>query len=148
MKAKFVNEAFEEKSKEQKKEDMLYPELATGNKKLEPHENYQLYKKIIVIFPHIKEIFENTYQIYPNYQIEKISKGDNAITFWLNKSGSCSIYYNNKKKLELLEKYKVSFQVPGNQEYGFSISINTTSEPRTVVGHELSPRDKYNKTVK
>ena len=143
MKAKFIYEdlkVLKGPSEEEINKQIEEIKNSIIDEKLSERENYQLYQRLIMVYPHVKTIMEDIYGIYPNYRIDSIRKDKRRISFWIVQSGSCTVYYNNIKKLEVLEKYRVMFQVPGNQEYSFSISMNTEieKEPEYGVGKKYT----------
>ena len=80
---------------------------------------YTLYETIVTIYPHIKEILEKVFKTNPRYALHSMWKHRKEITFYFYQSMSCDMVLYH----EILKKYGVSFQVPGNQDYNFSISI-------------------------
>jgi hypothetical protein len=85
---------------------------------------FQQYEMIIESKPWVKTIIEDILLIVPRYRLDKIDIEENRISMWISKFGSMGIYFRRPEEIELLLKHKVSIQVPGNQEYGFSLSIN------------------------
>ena len=85
---------------------------------------FQQYEMIIESKPWVKTIIEDILLIVPRYRLDKIDIEENRVSMWISKFGSMGIYFRRPEEIELLLKHKVSIQVPGNQEYGFSLSIN------------------------
>lgn len=87
-------------------------------------DNFKKYKEILIKYPYLKNILEDILYCNVNHQIYQIKEDNDSLSIWFNASGSLSLYFNNSEKSKLLEKYRVSIQFPGNQEYGFSVSID------------------------
>ena len=88
---------------------------------------YLIYKKLIEKHPYIEEILE-VLETSPEHRLEGINKYTRmgkALQHWhfyFSRHGS--LYFHSEiSNSELLKKHKVSIQIPGNQNYGFSISI-------------------------
>lgn len=81
-----------------------------------------LYKELINKYPYMNEIFEKHLYIAPQYALHSIWDQDHRTTFYFNQS--MSVDFGNKETSELLIRYNVSIQFPGNQDYNFSISVN------------------------
>ena len=91
--------------------------------------NFKRYEEIVSRKPYVKEIVEDILSCSPRYRIDKVDEDDKGrITLWISKSGSMTVYFTKPEEIQyglndLLLKHKVSIQVPGNQDYGFTISI-------------------------
>lgn len=83
--------------------------------------NSRAYKEIIKDFPHMEYILTNMY-VSTDYALHNIWDSQERIVFYFNQS--MALYFKNQEVIDLLLKYKTSMQVPGNQEYTFSISID------------------------
>ena len=107
------------KTKEESKLNL--DELGTPIKN-NTNQNYQVYKNIIEKFPFVKDIMA-TFYVNEKYAINNIwlDRQSDKIVFYFNQS--CA-FYSKPETLKLMEKYEVFFQVPGNTDYNFSISIN------------------------
>ena len=83
--------------------------------------NFKVYEEILVRYPYMKEIIEESFKIgSPDYSLHDISNSSKNIVFYFDRS--CGVNFKNQNKN--LSKYNVRLQVPGNAEYSFSISIN------------------------
>lgn len=94
--------------------------------KLEPikgntNHNFKVYEDIVAQYPHIKHIIEEIFKPSPEYALYDVWEQDNSFTFYFHQS--MSVYMGTGDNAEFLKKYKVSVQVPGNQDYTFSITI-------------------------
>jgi hypothetical protein len=87
-------------------------------------KNYDSYKEIISEFPVVKEILEDILGTVPQYRIIQVNHIRNRIVFYFSKYGSMQLSCRSQADLETLYNYKVSIQYPGNQDYGFSVSID------------------------
>jgi hypothetical protein len=107
------------KTKEESKLNL--EELGTPIKN-NTNQNYQVYKNIIEKFPFVKDIMA-TFYVNEKYAINDIWLDWQAdrIVFYFNQS--CA-FYSKPETLNLFKKYEIFFQVPGNTDYNFSISIN------------------------
>ena len=107
------------KTKEESKLNL--EELGTPIKN-NTNQNYKVYENIIEKFPFIKDIMTAFY-VNEKYAINNIwlDRQSDKIVFYFNQS--CT-FYSKPETLKLMEKYEVFFQVPGNTDYNFSISIN------------------------
>ena len=93
----------------------------TQTKTNDTSHNFEVYEEIIQVYPHMQSIIEDSFKVSsPEYVIQNIMDTDKRIVFYFNQS--CGISF---KKLDTdLSKYGVSFQLPGNTKYNFSISIH------------------------
>lgn len=87
-------------------------------------KNYDSYKEAVAMFPVIKEILEDILGTTPQYRIIQVNHIRNRIVFYFSKYGSMQLSCRSQADLETLYNYKVSIQYPGNQDYGFSVSID------------------------
>jgi hypothetical protein len=86
-------------------------------------KNYDAYKEAVAMFPVIKEILEDILGTTPQYRIVHMNQDHNRMTFWFSKYGSMQLSCRSQADLETLFNHKVTIQYPGNQDYGFSISM-------------------------
>jgi hypothetical protein len=86
--------------------------------------NYDLYKILVSEHPPMKLILETILKTSPENRIEQIREEKDRIVFWFSNFGSMAIYFGNKQFMDLMRLYDVYIQVPGNQTYSFSVSIN------------------------
>jgi hypothetical protein len=83
--------------------------------------NFEIYEEIIQVYPHMQGIIEDGFKVgSPEYVIRNIRDAGKYIVFYFNQS--CGISF--KRLSNDLTKYGVSFQLPGNTDYNFSISID------------------------
>ena len=94
------------------------------------------YNEIVSRKPYMKTILEDILKTTPEYRLSQIREDENRIVFWFANSGSMALYFGYAEHLKLMTKYDVYIQVPGNQTYSFSVSIN--NEP-TEISHEEEP---------
>lgn len=86
-------------------------------------KNYDSYKEAVKMFPFIKDILEDILGTTPQYRLVQLSQDHNRMTFWFSKYGSMHLSCRSEADMETLINHKVTIQYPGNQEYGFSISM-------------------------
>lgn len=87
--------------------------------------NSKIYKEIIKDFPHMEIILKGMYAS-TDYALYNICISDARIVFYFHQSMAINFYQQDF--IDLCLKYEVSMQVPGNQDYTFSISINKDDE--------------------
>ena len=90
--------------------------------------NAQLYEGIVERHPFVKTIAEDIFHIVPSYGLWQIQEDGRGVTLWCGRARSMGAYFNDQTKMDLLIDHKVSFQVPGNQDYAYSLSINYEKE--------------------
>lgn len=66
-----------------------------------------------------------------DYAINNIWDSEDRIIFYFNQS--MGFYFNTQDKVDLCMKYSVSLQMPGNQDYSFSISIDKVAKSEVVL---------------
>ena len=88
-------------------------------KKDDTNNNYKVFENIIKEYPHMGTILEKLYTS-PMYAIANINIYDDSIVFYMNQS--MAIYFK-PDTTNLMNKYKVVVQAPGNQSYSYSINI-------------------------
>ena len=88
-------------------------------KKDDTNNNYKVFENIIKEYPHMGTILEKLYTS-PMYAIANINIYDDSIVFYMNQS--MAIYFK-PDTTNLMNKYKVAVQAPGNQSYSYSINI-------------------------
>lgn len=112
-----------EKMKKLIKESLIKEET----KYLEYWEWYKKYKELVSRKPWVKTIMEDILRASVSTQIYLIredKRGDvEEVAFWFNHTGSLSAYLWKSEQVEMLLKHKVIIEFPGNQDYGFVISI-------------------------
>jgi hypothetical protein len=81
-------------------------------------ENFKEYEELCKIYPHFKTILEDKLLTVPRYAISSIRDQNDSVTFFMNQSFGVS-----KSGYDLLKKHDVFIQVPGNQDFTFSVSI-------------------------
>jgi len=97
--------------------DDNFTEAQNGN----PTHNFKVYKEIIQVYPHMQSIIEDSFKVgSPDYSIHGIWDAGKQIVFYFDRS--CGISF--KRLGNDLAKHNVSFQLPGNTDYNFNISID------------------------
>lgn len=86
-------------------------------------KNYESYKEAISMFPFIKDILEDILGTTPQYRLIQMNQDHQRMTFWFSKYGSMQLSCRSEADMEMLMNHKVTIQYPGNQDYGFSISM-------------------------
>jgi hypothetical protein len=81
-------------------------------------DNYKQYEELCKSYPHFKKVLEDL-GTAPRYAINEIWERDNEVIFYMNQSFSIRSSF-----CDLMKKYDVEVQVPGNQDYNFSVSVN------------------------
>jgi hypothetical protein len=82
-------------------------------------ENFKQYEELCKSYPHFKKILEDQMYTSPRYAISQIwDKGDSVVFYMHQSFGTSLSLWDNAKK------YDIYIQVPGNQEYTFSVTIN------------------------
>ena len=121
MKVKEIEDLFEEyKNSNELFESQDFEKLNNFNGvKDSTSSNYLVYKEIIKVFPHIENIIDSI-GANAQYALYNIWDDNNRIVFNFHRS----MYINIQKIGKDLIKYSVEFEVPGNQNYNFSVSIN------------------------
>jgi len=88
--------------------------------------NYKLYCEIVQQFPYIKRLLEGLFKLNVEFGIYSIyvQQEDfcNQITFYTNQY--FQVYFDNKELIDMCNDYRVFCQMPGNEKYKISISIN------------------------
>ena len=70
----------------------------------------------------IQKVITDTFNITPKYAIRKISKYNNgSYVIHFTNNGSFSIDISH---IDIIKKHNISIQVPGNQNYLWSLSIS------------------------
>ena len=89
-----------------------------------------IYYKLIEKHPFINEILE-ALGTSPRYFLAGINKNTNRKGplwhFYFNKSASMYVDFRSPINIKLFTKYNISIQMPGNADYGFSITIHEDS---------------------
>ena len=96
----------------------ILTESAVNEGKSAP-ENFKEYEELCKSYPHFKQILEDLLGTAPRYAIHDIRDNDNRVVFYFHQSLAIS-----SSICDFMKKYEISIQVPGNQSYTFSVSIN------------------------
>lgn len=92
--------------------------------------NAKAFDFIVKEYPHMSHILSLMY-VSPDYALENIWVSEDRIVFYFHQS--MGFYFNTQDKVNLCLKYGVSLQMPGNQDYSFSISIDKVSKEEVVL---------------
>ena len=133
MKAKFVTEGIKAAEKSQPIEKIEREEKPRPQRPFKEvkgiqdkyYQNFEIYQEAVQRHPFVETIVEKIFHVVPNY-LHQIQEDKRGVTVWCH--NSCGLYFSNQEMADLLIQHRVSFQVPGNQEYTFSISINFEKE--------------------
>lgn len=106
---------------------MMSPIILTNQpEKGNQRVNELVYKELAEQFPFIKLILEDFCSASVEYGIHGIwidqDKYNNRVVFYFYQSFTC--YFVKPELIKLAEEHKVGIQVPGNQDYTYSISMH------------------------
>lgn len=89
---------------------------------------FEEYKDLDDKFPQmeIRPIIEEALKASPRYALHSISEYENDVVFRFHQS--FAVYYGS---YDLLKKHSVCIQVPGNEDYTFSVSIKKQESWKT-----------------
>jgi hypothetical protein len=157
MKAKFINEAIKHLKPRTDEEIWSFINDDEWSYHEDYHDNYELYKKLIIERPFIKEILEDILGTSPENRIQQIDKYKwhnkvSRFTFWFQTFSSMTVYFKKSLNVEILLNHKVNVQVPGNTDYNFSVTIwdeepEKPKEVKSIPTKSINPMKGRNQVI-